>query len=177
MKFCQQTNKGSNKERKNSHLHSNSVRVEGPCWGIIFEATEEVIVAYGIEFCVALETVNRTLALNCVGALNIIVIGEEDLLGAMELTTTTDRLLRSVVPSNMNFHVGSPAVGLDLLHSGYIRRLRGVCRPHQHAFSSCSPCGTSKTNFFLQSEKWKFTRFVERNLLLVVSIFHGWLKF
>lgn len=60
--------------------HCNSVRIEGTCGGIVLKPTEEIIVTNGIQFCVALEAVDRTLAFDCVGALNIKVIREKNLL-------------------------------------------------------------------------------------------------
>ena len=69
------------------------------------ETVEEVVVADGVELGVALEAVDRTLALVGVGALQVVVVGEEDLLGAKELLLATTRLLRLVVPSDVDLHV------------------------------------------------------------------------
>jgi len=60
--------------------HSNSIRIESTGGGIVLETTEEIVVPNGIQFGVALEAVNRTLTFDCVGALNIEVIREENLL-------------------------------------------------------------------------------------------------
>ena len=65
--------------------HSNSIRIEGAGGGIVLKTTEEIVVSDSIELRVALEAVDRTLGFDCVGALNIEVIGEENLLGAVKL--------------------------------------------------------------------------------------------
>ena len=65
--------------------HNNSIRIEGAGGGIVLKTTEEIVVSDSIELRVALEAVDRTLGFDCVGALNIEVIGEENLLGAVKL--------------------------------------------------------------------------------------------
>jgi len=70
--------------------HGNSIRIEGTGGGIVLKPTEEIVVPNSIQFCVALEAVDRTLAFDCVGALNIKVIREENFLRAMKLAATTD---------------------------------------------------------------------------------------
>lgn len=107
-------------------IHGNSIGIEGSGRGIVLESAKEVFITNSVELGVALEAVDRTLSFYGVGALYIIVVGEEDLLGAMELPPATDRLFRTVVPPDVNFHVASPAIRLDLLNSGNVRRLRRV---------------------------------------------------
>lgn len=71
-------------------VHGNSIGIEGSSRRIILETTEKIVVANGIKLGIALEAVDRTLAFNCVGALNVVVIGEENLLGTVKLTTAAD---------------------------------------------------------------------------------------
>lgn len=104
-------------------VYGDSIGIEGSGGGIILETTKVVVVTNGVELCVALESVNSTLALDCIGALNIVVIGEENLFSAVKLSPATDRFLRSVVPLYVNFHVTSFGVRFKLLHFCYIRRL------------------------------------------------------
>lgn len=120
-------------KKKTFNLHGNSIGIEGSGTGIVLESAKEVFITNCVELGVALEAVDRTLGFYGVGALNIIVIGEEDLLGAMELPAATDRLFRTVVPPDVNFHVSPPAIRLDLLNSGDVRGLGRVRWPHQHA--------------------------------------------
>ena len=70
--------------------HGNSIRIEGAGGGIVLKTTEEIVVSDSIELRVALEAVDRTLGFDCVGTLNIEVIGEENLLGAVKLASTAD---------------------------------------------------------------------------------------
>ena len=63
--------------------HTNSIRIEGA-------GGREIVIFDSIELRVALEAVDRTLGFDCVGALNIEVIGEENLLGAVKLASTAD---------------------------------------------------------------------------------------
>lgn len=63
--------------------HTNSIRIEGA-------GGREIVIFDSIELRVALEAVDRTLGFDCVGTLNIEVIGEENLLGAMKLAAAAD---------------------------------------------------------------------------------------
>uniref|UniRef100_A0A2P2LDH5 Uncharacterized protein n=1 Tax=Rhizophora mucronata TaxID=61149 RepID=A0A2P2LDH5_RHIMU len=108
-------------------IHSNSIGIESASSRIVLETAEEVVVSDGVKLRVALETVHRTLALDSVGALYIVVIGEEYFLGAVELAATADRLLRPVVPPDVDLDVGSSDVRfdrLDLCHVGRLHRFR-----------------------------------------------------
>ena len=73
--------------------------------GVVLETVEEVVIAHGVELGVALEAMDRTLALDGVNALQVVVVGEEDLLGVEELPPAADRLLRPVVSSYIDLHV------------------------------------------------------------------------
>lgn len=115
------------------NVHGNSIGIESTSGRIVLETAEEIVVADGVEFGIALEAVNSTLALYSISALNIIVIGEEYFLGSMELTAAADGLFRPVVPANVNLDVGPTAVGLDPLDPGDVRGLRGLRRPHEDA--------------------------------------------
>ncbi|KAE8100152.1 hypothetical protein FH972_018077 [Carpinus fangiana] len=80
--------------------------------GVILEMAEEVVIANGVEFGVALKAVDRTLALDGVDALQVIVVGEDDLLGAEELPPAADLLLQLVVPSHIDLHVCPASIRL-----------------------------------------------------------------
>lgn len=105
-------------------VYGDSIGIKGSSGGIILETTKVIVVTNGVELCIALESVNSTLAIDCIGALNIMVIGEENLFDAVKLSPATDRFLRSIVPLYVNFDVTSFGVRFDLLHFSYIRRLR-----------------------------------------------------
>lgn len=135
------------------NIHSNSIRIESTGGRIILKTTKEVIVANGIKFSIALEAVDRTLALDGISTLDIVMIGQEHLFGAMELSATSDRLLRPVIPPDVDLNVGASTIGLDLLHSRHIGRLRGVGRPHQHAIAGCSARGTTQRKFHISGKK------------------------
>lgn len=121
------------------NVHSDTVRIESSGWGIILETTEEVVVPNSVELGIALEGVHRTLSLDGVGALNVVVIGEKHLLGAVKLSPAANRLLRPIVPAHVHLHVGAAAVRLDPLDFRHVRRLPGIRRPHQHTVPSWSP--------------------------------------
>lgn len=115
-------------------IHGNAIGGEGASGRVILKTTEEIVVSDGIQLGVALEAVDRTLAFDCVGALDIEVVGEEQLLRPMELTAATDRLLRPVVPPHVHPHAPGTCVGgLYPLHPRHVGRLRRLRRPHQHA--------------------------------------------
>lgn len=57
-----------------AYIHGDSVGIESSGGGIVLETTEEVVVPDGIELGVALEGVDRTLGLNGIGALCVVVI-------------------------------------------------------------------------------------------------------
>lgn len=75
------------------------------------------------------------LSLDGVGALHVVVVGEEELLGPVEAASTSDGLLGAVVPPDPDLDVGPAAVGLDRLHLGHVWRLGGVGGPHQDRVS------------------------------------------
>lgn len=104
-------------------VHSNSVRIKCSGRRIVVKSAKEVFVPNSVEFGVALECVDRTLAFNCVGTLYISVIGHKKFLGAVKLTSAADRLLRTVVPPDVNPDVATSIVGLNLLNSSNVRRL------------------------------------------------------
>lgn len=103
-------------------VHGNSVRIKRSSRRIVVESAKEIFVTNSVEFGVALECVNRTLAFNTVGALYIAVIGQKQFLRAVKLTSAADRLLRAVIPPDMNLDVATSAVGLNLLNSSNVRR-------------------------------------------------------
>lgn len=116
-----------------AYIHGDTIGIERAGGGVVLETAEEVVVADGVELGVALEAVDRTLALDGVGALQVEVVGEEDLLGAVELPPAADRFLRPVVPSHVDLHVGPAPVRLDPFDLRHVGRLRGIRRPHEHA--------------------------------------------
>lgn len=61
-------------------VHGHSVRIKRSGRRIVVESAKEIFITNGIEFGVALERVDRTLAFNCVGALYIAVIGHKQFL-------------------------------------------------------------------------------------------------
>lgn len=115
------------------NIHGDTIGIEGAGGGIVLETAKEVVVADGVELGVALEAVNSTLALYSIGALNIVVVGEEHLLGSVELTAAADGLLRPVVPADVDLDVCPAAVGFDPLDPRHVGGLRGLGRPHEHA--------------------------------------------
>lgn len=115
------------------NIHGDSVGIEGASGGIILETTEEVVVSNSVELGISLEGVHRALALYGVGALNVVVIGEKELLGSVELPPAADRFLRPIVPLHVHLYVRSPTVRLDPLDLRHVRRLPRLHRPHQHA--------------------------------------------
>jgi hypothetical protein len=60
--------------------------------GVVLETAEEGVVANGIELGVALEAMDHILALDGVGTLQVVVVREEDLLGAEELPPAANPL-------------------------------------------------------------------------------------
>ena len=76
--------------------HSNSIRIEGAGGGIVLKTTEEIVVSDSIELRVALEAVERTSSFNCVGALKIEVIGEENLLRVVKLAVAIKKTNRNL---------------------------------------------------------------------------------
>ena len=71
------------------------------------------------------------LALDGVRALRVEVVGEEELLGPVELPPAALGLLRPVVPPDPHPHAPSP-VGLQALDPSHVRLLVRVRRTHQH---------------------------------------------
>lgn len=67
-------------------------------------------------------------------ALNVVVVRKEELLRSVELPPPSNGLLGTVVPPDPDLDI-VPAVGLDLLDEGNIRRLPSVGRPHQDAIA------------------------------------------
>lgn len=127
------------------NIHGDSVGIEGTSGGIILETTEEVVVSNSVELGISLESVHRALALYGVGALNVVVIGEKDLLGSVELSPAADRFLRPIVPPHVHLHVRSPTVRLDPLDLRHVRRLPRLPRPHQHAVAGWEKTETEFT--------------------------------
>jgi hypothetical protein len=110
-----------------AYIHGDTIGIERAGGGVVLKMAEEVVVADGVELGVALEAVDRTLALDGVGALQVVVVGEEDLLGAVELLPAADRLLRPI-----DLHVCPAPVRLDPLDLRHVGRLRLIRQPHEH---------------------------------------------
>ena len=72
------------------------------------------------------------LALDGVRALRVEVVGEEELLGAVEWAAAALGLLGAVVPAHPHPHAAAP-IRLHPLHPRHVRRVVRVRRPHQHA--------------------------------------------
>lgn len=115
--------------------HCNPIGHEAAGGGLILKPTKVIVVPDGIELGIVLEAVDGALSLDGVGALHVAVVGEEELLGPVEAAAASDGLLGAVVPPDPDLHVGPAAVGLDRLHLGHVRRLRGVGGPHQDRVS------------------------------------------
>jgi hypothetical protein len=116
-------------------VHCNAVRGEGPGCRLVLEPAEEVLGSATVDLDVVLEGVDDALALDGVGALQVEVVGEEELLGTVELAAAALGLLRAVVLAHP--HAAAP-VGLHLLHPSHIRMDFRVRRPHQHAVARLS---------------------------------------
>lgn len=112
-------------------VDSHTVRVERARGGVVVEAAEEVLRPDVVELGVLLEGVHDARFLDCVGALGVQVIGEEELLGAVELPPATLGLLGAVVPPHPDPHAAAP-VRLHLLDPRHVRHGVRFRRPHQH---------------------------------------------
>lgn len=134
--------KRTNNEKKAplSSVHCDAIRGEGAGGRLILESAEEVLGPDIVELGVVLERVHDTLALDGVGALEVEVVGEEQLLGAVELPAAALGLLGAVVPAHPHPHAAA-AVSLHLLHPRHVRLVVRVRRPHQHAVAHF-PAGT-----------------------------------
>lgn len=64
------------------------------------------------------------------------MIRKEDLFRAMKLPAAADRLLRTVVPSDMDPDVGTTGVGFDPLDPGNVGRVGWIGGSHQDAVTS-----------------------------------------
>ena len=126
--------KTENKHRL--HSHSNSVGRERSSSSFVLKSTVVIFSSNILQLGVVLEGVHCTLALNGVSALHIIVVGQEQLFGSMELPPPSNRLLRPVIPPHSHFHAAS-AFTFDLLDARHVRRLSGVRRAHQDGIPSC----------------------------------------
>lgn len=104
-------------------VYGDSIGVECSSGRIILETAKVIVVTNGVKLSIAFESVNSTLAFDCIGALYIVVIGEENLFGAVKLSPATDRFLWSVVPLYVNFNVGPFRIRFELFHFCYIRGL------------------------------------------------------
>lgn len=122
-------------KRKIKTIHSNAVRRESTGGGLVFESAKVVLGTDILKLGVVLEGVNSAFSLNGVSALSVVVVGEEELLRAVELSPATNGLFRPVVPPDSDLNV-VPMVGLDLLYSRHVRRLVGVRRSHQNTVTS-----------------------------------------
>lgn len=118
---------------RNIHCYAIGSEVSGG--RMILKTTEEIVVANVIEWCIALESVNLTLAFDCIRALNITVIGNEYFCASVKWLFAVFWFLRPVVPPDVNFHVASVVVGYDLIHFCYVRWLRRIGRSHEHAIA------------------------------------------
>lgn len=119
------------------NIHGNSVRIEGTSSRIILETTKEVVISNSVELAITPKSMHSTLALYRISALNVVVVGEEDLLGSMKLSPAADGLLRPIVPPHVHLHVCSATVRLDPLDLRHVRRLPRLRRPHQNAVAGC----------------------------------------
>lgn len=113
-------------------VHDYTIRDEAPRGGLVLEAAEEVLDTNVLQLGVVLEGVNSALPLDGVGALNVVVVRKEELLGAMKLAAAANRLLGTIVPPDPDLHVIA-MVCLDFLHARHIRRLIRVRRAHENA--------------------------------------------
>lgn len=150
--FRQNRNK-SRTTREMVNIHGDPVGIKGTSGGIILETTEEVVVSNSVELGISLEGVHRALALYGVGALNVVVIGEKDLLGSVELSPAADRFLRPIVPAHVHLHVRSPTVRLDPLDLRHVRRLPRLHRPHQHAVAGWEKTETEFTFHWIRIQE------------------------
>jgi hypothetical protein len=125
------------KREKKSTVHGNTVRAERAGGGPVIESAIEVLGPDIVELGVVLEGMDDTLALDGVSALRVVVVGEEQLLCAVERPPASLGLLRPVVPAHPHLNAPAP-VGLHPLHSRHVRRVVTVRRSHQHAVSHFS---------------------------------------
>lgn len=93
----------SSKAIRNSH--SNTVRSKPPCGSFVLEPAKIILRGHILQFGVVLKRVHYALPFDGVCTLHIKVIWQEQLFGPMELSATTNRLLRSVIPSNSDLHI------------------------------------------------------------------------
>jgi hypothetical protein len=115
-----------------STVHGDTVRAECAGGGPVIKSAVEVLRPDVVELGVVLEGMDDTLALDGVRALHVVVVGNEQLLSAVERAPAALGLLRPVVPAHP--HLNGPApVRLHPLHPRHVRRVVTVRRPHKHA--------------------------------------------
>jgi hypothetical protein len=116
-------------------LHSHPIGNEPSGCSIVFKVEEIVFRADVVQFGVVLESMHTAFSLNCIDALLVEMIRKEELLCAVELATTSYRLLRPIIPPHTDLHKASPTIGFYLLHPSYVRWLLGILGI-QHASQS-----------------------------------------
>lgn len=131
------TTKGHKIRKRQRSLHGDTVGGERPSSSLVVKSAVEILRPDVVELGVVLEGVDDALALDGVRALRIEVVGEEELLGAVERAAAALGLLGAVVPAHP--HADAPApIRLQPLHPRHVRRLVRVRRPHQHAVPNCT---------------------------------------
>lgn len=108
--------------KKIVNVHCYTVRGEATSGGLVLEAAEVILSANILQLGVIFERVNGALSLDGVGALLVVVVREEELLGPVELGPAPDRFLRPIVPPYPHPHVAT-VICLDLLHPRHIWQL------------------------------------------------------
>lgn len=118
-------------------VHSDAVGGEAAGGGLVLEPAEVVLGADVLELGVALEGVDDARTLDGAGALHVVVVGEEELLGPVELAAAASGFLGAVVPPDPHPRAAA-VVRLDPLHPRHVRWLLRVRRPHQHTVAHCT---------------------------------------
>ncbi len=131
------------KTKNNKHSHSYTVRCESPSSSLVLESTIIILSPNILKLRIVLKRVNSALPFYSVSTLNIIMVRKKQLLSSMELSPTSDRFLRPIVPPHSNLHV-VPIVSLDLLDACHVRRLTCVRWSHQYTIPSCPKHQKSK---------------------------------
>lgn len=135
-----------------STVHGDTVGGERAAARLVVKSAVEILRADVVELGVVLEGVDDALALDGVRALRVEVVGEEELLGAVERAATALGLLGAVVPAAPHPHAAA-AVRLHPLHPRHVRRLVRVRRTHQHAVPHFTRSGRTVRSLNLTHER------------------------
>lgn len=79
---------------------------------------------------------HNALAFDCMRALNIVMVGQKELLCSVKLTTTALGFFGTVVPTNPNFDVAA-VISLEFLNACHVGSFVGIGGAEQNAIASC----------------------------------------